>query len=245
MADRGARAAAGDAGDRASLQLIAVGRSRTSLRVFRAGSEGSQAISKAKTSTIEYAGPRTKSNGCRSWRPNWSRRKVAVIVATGGNAVGTRGQGGDQHHPHRLHRRRGSGQARASRKPRTAGRKSTGVNFCAELGAKRLELLRELVPGSTRVACWSIRPPPRRQSRRCETWRPAAHAIGLQIEVLHAEHQPRDRGGVRNVCARAAGALLVGPALFSPAGASRLTHFAARHAIPATYCGANTPKSAG
>ena len=37
----------------------------------------------------------------------------------------------------------------------------TGINFLAsELAAKRLELLRELVPAATRVACSSIRPMP-------------------------------------------------------------------------------------
>ena len=35
----------------------------------------------------------------------------------------------------------------------------TGVHFfAADLAAKRLGLLRELVPGAARIACWSIRP---------------------------------------------------------------------------------------
>jgi len=36
--------------------------------------------------------------------------------------AGVRSQGGNQHHPHRLHRRPGPGQARACRQPRQAGR---------------------------------------------------------------------------------------------------------------------------
>ena len=43
----------------------------------------------------------------------------------------------------------------------------TGINFFSgELGAKRLELLRELVPGAVRVAVLSIRPVPQWQKPR-------------------------------------------------------------------------------
>jgi putative ABC transport system substrate-binding protein len=62
----------------------------------------------------------------------------------------------------------------------------TGINFFnAELTAKRLELLRELVPGAARVALMvnPINPTAETTLRDLE---PAGRAMGLQIHVLNA-----------------------------------------------------------
>jgi putative ABC transport system substrate-binding protein len=63
----------------------------------------------------------------------------------------------------------------------------TGINFVsAELVAKRLELLRELVPGAARVA---VLVNPANTANTETTLRdvePAARAVGLQIQVLNA-----------------------------------------------------------
>src|SRR5262245_20490041 len=67
------------------------------------------------------------------------------------------------------------------------GGNATGTNFfTAELGAKRLDLLRELVPAATRVA---VLVNPADASATESTLRDvqsAARAIGLQIQVLNA-----------------------------------------------------------
>jgi putative tryptophan/tyrosine transport system substrate-binding protein len=63
----------------------------------------------------------------------------------------------------------------------------TGINFFgSELGAKRLELLRELVPGAARIA---VLVNPANAANTETTLRDveaAARAIGLQIQVLNA-----------------------------------------------------------
>ena len=82
----------------------------------------------------------------------------------------------------------------------------TGINFfSAELTAKRLGLLRELLPGAARVAVLvnpSVALVAKDTERDAEL---AARAMGLQIQVLHASTQPRDRCGLRSSGARATG----------------------------------------
>ena len=103
----------------------------------------------------------------------------------------------------------------------------TGINFfTAELVAKRLELLRELVPAAARVAVL-VNPAdaPNTESTLTDV-EAAARAIGAANPSAQGQHQPRDQCGIRNLRARAArravrrpGALLHQPArAVGPAG---------------------------
>src|SRR5262249_19339867 len=80
----------------------------------------------------------------------------------------------------------------------------TGINFfSSELVAKRLELLRELVPRAARVAVLidpSIVGPSERARKEVET---AARALGLQIQDPQRYQQPRDRCRICSACRRA------------------------------------------
>ena len=81
-------------------------------------------------------------------------------------------------------RHRRPGQAWSCCQPRPAGGNLTGINFFAtEVAAKRLELLRELLPGAARTPCSSIRPGPESSLRAVEA---AARTMGVQIQVLNA-----------------------------------------------------------
>ena len=67
------------------------------------------------------------------------------------------------------------------------GGNATGINlFTAELGAKRLGLLRELVPGAARVAVLLNPADATRAEFTLRDVETAARAIGLQIHVLNA-----------------------------------------------------------
>ena len=82
------------------------------------------------------------------------------------------------------------------------GGNATGVNFLtAELVAKRLELLRELVPAATRVA---VLVNPANATTAESTLRdvtPAARAMGLQILVLKASTSREIDAGFESLCA--------------------------------------------
>jgi putative ABC transport system substrate-binding protein len=93
----------------------------------------------------------------------------------------------------------------------------TGVNFLnVELTEKRLELLRELVPGAARIAVLvnPANPNANTMSRDAEE---AGRAIGLQIQIHNAD------------------ALFVGTDPFFRARRSQLALLAAQHRVPASY----------
>ena len=123
----------------------------------------------------------------------------------------------------------------------------TGINFfTAELVAKRLELLRELVPAATRVA---VLVNPANAANTETTLRdvePAARAIGLQIQVLNADTS-REIDAAFATIVRASGptpsSAQVAPTL--PAGVSNWSNW--RHATrsPRHTRGVNMSKSAG
>ena len=115
------------------------------------------------------------------------RRQVAVIAATGRWGFGVRGQGGNHDDPHRLPHRRRPGQAWSRRQPCRPGGNLTGINFLViELTAKRLELLRELVPTAARLAVLVNPANVATTETTVQAVKTAARAMGLQIQVLNA-----------------------------------------------------------
>ena len=109
--------------------------------------------------------------------------------------------------------------------------------------AKRLELLRELVPAAARVA---VLVNPANATSTETTLRdvePAARAIGLQIQVFNANTSREINAAFATFVRERPDALFVGRAPFyQPACA--IGHLAARQAFPRIST-VNMPKSAG
>jgi putative tryptophan/tyrosine transport system substrate-binding protein len=112
----------------------------------------------------------------------------------------------------------------------------TGVNLLAgELAAKRLELLRELVPAATRVA---VLVNPANTTTAELTLRdvaPAARAMGLQIMVLNASASREIDAAFDTFMRERPDALFVNPDPFFLSQRVQLVHLASRHAVPAIY----------
>src|SRR5215510_3467664 len=112
----------------------------------------------------------------------------------------------------------------------------TGINiFSAELTAKRLELLRKLVPAATRVA---VLVNPANAVNTEPTLRhvqSAARAMGLQIQILEASTSREINAAFATFVHERPDALFVGPDIFFLSRRLQLAHLATRHAIPATY----------
>jgi putative ABC transport system substrate-binding protein len=122
----------------------------------------------------------------------------------------------------------------------------TGINFFnAELTAKRLEILRELVPAATRVA---VLLNPDFASNAATTLRDveaAARVLGLQINVLNASTSREIDAAFATLGRERPDALFVSGDSFFNNRRLQLALLAARHAIPAAYSSRDYPESGG
>jgi putative ABC transport system substrate-binding protein len=112
----------------------------------------------------------------------------------------------------------------------------TGVNFFnAELAAKRLELLRELVPAATRVAVL-VNPANAETTESTLTdVAAAARTMGLQIKAFNASTSPEIDGAFATLVRERPDALFVAGDGFFLSRRVQLANLTARHAIPAAF----------
>jgi putative ABC transport system substrate-binding protein len=116
------------------------------------------------------------------------------------------------------------------------GGNATGIAILSgELAAKRLELLRALVPQARTIAVL-INPDYRPVSQRFKAdIEAAARALGLMIEFLQANNEGEIIGAFNSFGQTRPGALLVGPGPFLDSRRELLVTLAAQRAIPAAY----------
>ena len=119
-----------------------------------------------------------------------------------------------------------------------SGGNVTGVNFFSgELAAKRLELLRELVPGAARVAVL-VKPSNASNTETTLTEvEAAAGSIGLQIQIVHASTNSEINAAFETILRERPDALFVGQDGFFNSRRVQLTQLASRHGLPAIYGG--------
>jgi len=111
----------------------------------------------------------------------------------------------------------------------------TGANtFIGELAAKRLELLRELLPGVTRVTAL-VNPTGPLAEPALRDIEPAARAMGMQIKVLNASTSGEINAAFATISRERAEALFVAPDAFFNGRRVQLVNLAARDRIPAAY----------
>ncbi len=204
------------------------------LRAFRQGLKDTGYV-EGENVAIEYRWAENQIDRLPALAADLVRRQVAVIAATGGitsafaaKAATTMipivfGAGED---PVRL------GLVASLARP---GGNLTGINFVStELAAKRLELLRELVPGAARVA---VLVNPANATTTETTLRdvePAARAMGLQIQVHNAGTIGEIDAAFATFARERPDAIFVGQEVFFVSRRVQLANMAARHAVPMT-----------
>jgi ABC-type uncharacterized transport system substrate-binding protein len=112
----------------------------------------------------------------------------------------------------------------------------TGINFFnTELAAKRLGLLHELIPSTTRVAVLVNPADATNTETTLRDVQSAARTIGLQIQVLNAGTGREIDAAFATLVRDRADALFVDGNAFFNSRRVQLVHMATRHAVPATY----------
>jgi putative ABC transport system substrate-binding protein len=115
------------------------------------------------------------------------------------------------------------------------GSNVTGVSFLAGLlGAKRLELLHQLVPKATTIGVLVNPDAPDTEAERKDV-QAAARAIGQQLIILDVKSESDIETAFATFVQRGASALLAGTGAFMNSHRQQLVALAARHALPAIY----------
>jgi ABC-type uncharacterized transport system substrate-binding protein len=122
----------------------------------------------------------------------------------------------------------------------------TGINFFAgELTAKRLELLRELVPTATRVAVLVNPANAANAETTLKEVAAAARAIGLKIQVLNASTSREIDAAFATLVRERSDALFVGIDPFFNSRRVQLVHLATLHKLPASYAARDFAEAGG
>jgi len=205
------------------------------LRAFRQGLKEAGFV-EGENVVIEYRWAEGQNDQLPALADELVRRRVAVIAAAGGpnSALAAKAAtttvpivfvtGQD---PVRL------GLVTSLARP---GGNLTGINFfTVELAAKRLELLRELLPGAMRIAVFVD---PATASTTESTLRDveaAARVMRLQIQVLKVGTSREIEAAFTSFVGERPDAIFVGISAFFTARRVQLAQLAARHAVPAIY----------
>ena len=111
----------------------------------------------------------------------------------------------------------------------------TGVVFITgELGTKRLELLRQLIPKATTIGVF-VHPNTAETEAERRDIQAAAQATGQPLNILDVTSGRDIEAAFETLATRGAGTLLVGSGTFLFNSREQIVALAARHAIPAIY----------
>ena len=112
----------------------------------------------------------------------------------------------------------------------------TGINFfSSEVTAKRLGLLRELLPKAARIGVLVNPTNVEITEKTVKDVNVAADALGLQIQVLNASNGNEIDAAFTTLVSHRADGVLVGPDAFFVSRRVQIAILAARHMVPAIY----------
>jgi putative tryptophan/tyrosine transport system substrate-binding protein len=126
------------------------------------------------------------------------------------------------------------------------GGNATGINFLvAEVAAKRLRLLHDLVPKAVRIAVLINPANPSNAESTLQDLQQAAPAMGLQIYVLNASTIGEIDAAFAVLARERPDALFVGPDVFFDSRREQFVALTARQKLPASYANRVLPAAGG
>ena len=205
------------------------------LRAFREGLKQT-GFSEGENIAIEYRWAENQLDRLPALAADLVGRRAAVIVCIGSNNLPAVVQAasmtipivfGVSEDPVRL------GFVTSLARP---GGNATGTNFfIAELVAKRLELLRELIPKAVRVALLVNPANPANANPTVREVEAAARAMSLQVEIFKASTIREIQAAFEHIGRERPDALFVGNDAFFLTRRIQLATLAARHALPTSF----------
>jgi len=184
---------------------------------------------------IEYRWAEGKVDRLPELAADLVRRKVSVIAAVGGPPSNLAAKNATTTIPVVFNTGADPVKMGLVTNIRQPGGNVTGITFFSEeLGAKALNLLRELVPGGKSVGLM-VNPSNPETPRRAADAVAAARTLGLAMEVVHAATPADIDKAFDTLSERRVSALLLGADAFYGGRVQQLVSLAARHKMPAMY----------
>jgi putative ABC transport system substrate-binding protein len=185
---------------------------------------------------IEYRWAEGRYDSLPALADDLVRRRVGVIVATGGSPAALAAKAatatipvvfisGGASDPVRL------GLVGSMNRP---GGNATGIHFVIGLEPKRLEMLRELVPSAGLIAVL-LNPRSPGATTQLRAIEDAARAVSQPIQVLNASTDAEIDTAFADLVRERVGAVLVGADPFFNSRRRQLVELAAHHRVPAIY----------
>ena len=188
-----------------------------------------------KTVAIEYRWAEGKYDRLPDLVRDLVRRQVAVIITVGGDPPALAAKAATSNIPIVFMVGRNPVKLGLVASLNRPGGNATGVNlYITETEAKRIELLRDLVPTATTLAVL-MNPKTADAEIQLSEVLGAARALQWQIEVMNASNDLDIDTAFVTLAQRKVGALLVGADPFFNNRRDLIISLAAQHAIPAIY----------
>ena len=196
--------------------------------------------------TVEYRWAENQLDRLPTLAADLVRKRVAVIVATGGTAPAIAAKAATTTIPIVFTAPDDPVELGLVSSFSRPGGNLTGIYFLVgELVPKRLELLRELVPAMTRVAVFVNPANPARAQSQVKEAESAGRQMGLRIQIFNAGTSREINAAFATLVRERPDALLVSPDPLYVVRRIQLATLAARHAIPTSFSNRDPVEAGG